>query len=109
MVRDHTAVNRKALALLKQLKVTPEGSDMNRTIEAGANEEYAKLSALHGPEFNKAYAENEIAYHQQVNSALENTLIPATQNLELESLLESGLKIFQGHEQMAEQLVASLH
>lgn len=109
MIRDHTAVNRKALALLNKLHVKPEGSDMNRTIQAEANEEYTKLSALRGPEFNKAYAENEVAYHQKVNGALANTLIPATQNPDLKSLLESGLKIFQGHEQMAEQLAAGLH
>jgi putative membrane protein len=35
-------------------------------------------------------------------------LIPDTTNAELKSLLRSGLKIFQGHEQHAEHLAASL-
>jgi len=109
MIRDHSAVNRQALALLKKLNVKPEDSDANRSIQAEANDEYTKLSALRGPEFNKAYADNEVAYHQKVNGALANLLIPGAQNPELKSLLESGLKIFQGHEQMAEQLAAGLH
>jgi putative membrane protein len=109
MIHDHSAVNRKALALLKKLQVKPEGSDTNRTIQAEADEEYAKLSALHGPEFNKAYADNEVAYHREVNAALEDLLIPQTQDPALKGLLDSGLKIFQDHEQMAEQLAAGLH
>ena len=109
MIIDHSAVNRQALALLRKLKVKPEDSDTNRGIQAQADNEYTKLSALHGPEFNKAYADNEVAYHQKVNAALADLLIPQTQNPELKSLLESGLKIFQDHEQMAEQLAAGLH
>lgn len=108
MVRDHSAVNRKALALLKRLNVTPEPSAISRSITEQADAEYAKLGALRGPAFNRAYAENEVAYHQEVNSALADKLIPSTQNPQLKGLLETGLKIFQEHERHAEQLAASL-
>jgi putative membrane protein len=57
---------------------------------------------------NKADAQNEVAYHQQVNGALQNTLIPNASNSELKDLLSTGLKIFQGHQQHAEHLVQSL-
>ena len=43
-----------------------------------------------------------------VDNALEQTLIPDAQNAELKSLLQTGLKLFQMHEQHAEQLVADL-
>ena len=49
-----------------------------------------------------------MAYHQEVNKALETTLIPNASNPELKSLLVTGLKIFQGHEQHAEQVAAAL-
>ena len=45
---------------------------------------------------------NEVAYHKTVNGALETTLIPSVSNPELKSLLQTGLKIFQDHEQHAE-------
>ena len=32
MVRDHTAVNKQALALVKKLKVTPEDNDTSRSL-----------------------------------------------------------------------------
>jgi putative membrane protein len=43
-----------------------------------------------------------------VNGALENTLIPSASNGELKSLLQTGLKIFQGHEQHAEMVDSKL-
>jgi putative membrane protein len=39
-----------------------------------------------------------------VNGALESTLIPSASNAELKSLLLTGLKIFQGHQQHAENV-----
>jgi putative membrane protein len=108
MVRDHGAVNQKALALVKKLKVTPEDNDTSRSLVQKADEDRATLSKLHGAEFDKAYANNEVAYHKTVNGALETTLIPDASNPELKDLLSTGLKIFQGHEQHAEHLAETL-
>jgi putative membrane protein len=108
MVRDHKAVNKKALALLKKLKVTPQDNDTSKSLEKQAQGEEASLKKLSGAAFDKAYAENEVAYHKTVNGALENTLIPSAQNPELKELLQTGLKIFQGHEQHAEEVGKSL-
>ena len=60
------------------------------------------------PKQRLAYVANEVAYHETVNDALETTLIPSASNPELKSLLETSLKIFQGHEQHAEQVAAAL-
>ena len=65
-----------------------------------------ELAKLSGAAFDKAYIDNEVAYHKVVNGALENTLIPAASNPELKDLLKTGLKIFQGHEQHAEHVAA---
>ena len=108
MVGDHTAVNDQALALLKKLNVTPEDNDVSKGIVKQSGEEQAKLAKLSGAAFDKAYAANELAYHQMVNEALEKTLIPATSNAELKDLLSTGLKIFQGHQEHAEMLVKML-
>jgi putative membrane protein len=108
MVNDHKAVNDQALALLKKLNVTPEDNDISKGLVKQAEQTQAELSGLSGAAFDKTYAENELAYHKAVNEALEKTLIPASQNAELKSLLETGLKIFQGHQQHAEMLLAKL-
>jgi putative membrane protein len=108
MVTDHTAVNDKALALVKKLKVTPEDNDTSRALTKQAADKAKELSALKGAAFDKAYVANEVAYHQTVNGALEKTLIPSASNAELKDLLSTGLKIFQGHQQHAEHLAAGL-
>ena len=108
MVRDHEAVNKQALALVKKLNVTPEDNDTSRTLSKNAADKLAELGKLSGPAFDRAYVANEVAYHKAVDGALETTLIPNASNAELKSLLQTGLKIFQGHEQHAEHVAASL-
>ena len=108
MVRDHEAVNKQALDLVKKLNVTPEDNDTSRTLTKNAADKRAELDKLKGAAFDKAYAANEVAYHKAVNGALETTLIPNANNAELKSLLQTGLKIFQGHQQHAEHVAAEL-
>ena len=108
MVRDHTAVNDQALALVKKLNVTPQDNPTSQALQAGADKERTKLMALNGAAFDSAYAANEVAYHKTVNSALRTTLIPDSKNGELKSLLQTGLKLFTSHQEHAEHLVAQL-
>jgi putative membrane protein len=108
MVRDHTAVNDKALALVKKLNVKPEDNDTSKALLKQAKDKEASLKKLSGAAFDKAYAENEVAYHKTVNEALEKTLIPSASNSELKDLLSTGLKIFQGHQEHAEHVAQGL-
>ena len=108
MVRDHEAVNKQALDLVKKLNVSPEDNDTSKTLSKNAAAKLDELGKLNGAAFDKAYVANEVAYHKAVNSALETQLIPSASNAELKSLLQTGLKIFQGHQQHAEHVAASL-
>ena len=108
MVRDHEAVNKQALNLVKKLNVTPQDNDTSKTLSKNAADKLAELGKLKGADFDKAYVANEVAYHKAVDSALETTLIPSANNAELKNLLQTGLKIFQGHEQHAEHVAAML-
>ncbi len=108
MERDHTAVNKKALALVKKLKVTPEDNDTSKALSKQAADKRAELGKLSGAAFDKAYIDNEVAYHKTVNAALQDTLIPSASNQELKDLLTTGLKLFQGHQAHAEHVAESL-
>jgi putative membrane protein len=108
MVRDHKPVNEQALALVKKLNVTPEDNDTSKALVKQADTKQAELRKLDGSAFDKAYADNEVAYHKTVNNALQTVLIPDASNPELKDLLTTGLKIFQGHEQHAEHVAQSL-
>jgi putative membrane protein len=108
MMRDHEAVNKQALDLVKKLNVKPEDNDTSKTLSKQAGDKLAELGKLKGAAFDKAYIANEVAYHKTVNGALETQLIPSASNPELKNLLQTGLKIFQGHEQHAEHVEADL-
>ena len=108
MVRDHEAVNNKALALVKKLHVTPEANPTSAGLQKNADAMRAKLSHLSGAQFDRAYIDNEVAYHKSVNGALESTLIPSARNGELKSLLQTGLTLFREHQSHAEQIAKEL-
>src|SRR3546814_12774311 len=79
MARDHAAVNDQALALAKKLGVTPADNPTSQSLAEGAAAEQKKLAALSGAAYDRAYADNEVAFHKAVLAALDGTLIPATQ------------------------------
>ena len=108
MIRDHQAVNAKALALVKKLHVTPEDNATSQGLTKAAAAEHAKLAKLKGAAFDREYANNEVAYHKTVNGVLESTLIPSAKNGELKSLLETGLTLFREHQAHAEQVAKAL-
>lgn len=108
MVRDHRAVNEKALALVKKLGVKPEPNATSAGLSKEAAAELKTLGRLKGVAFDRAYARNEVKYHQTVNSALGDTLIPNARNTELKSLLQTGLTLFKEHKTHAEHLVQQL-
>ncbi len=109
MIRDHGSVNNQAMALARQLGMTPEDNDASRALTQQAEAEYTKLSALRGAAFDREYAANELAYHQTVNGAVTRTLIPSARNPQLKSLLENVAPVFQQHEQHAQKLVDNLN
>ena len=106
MEEDHKAVNDQALALVKKLGVTHEENPTRKALSKAAADKLAELGKLDGAAFDKAYIDNEVAYHKTVDAALKDTLIPAAQNAELKALLQQGLTLFTEHEQHAEMVAA---
>ena len=104
MQEDHKAVNDQALALVTKLGVTPEDNPTSQALSKAAADKLAELDKLDGAAFDKAYIDNEVAYHKAVNGALGTLLIPSAQNAELKALLETGLTLFTEHEKHAEMI-----
>lgn len=108
MVADHGAVNQQAVALAQRLGVTPEESPTSQALAQDAEQNIQALQGLSGSAFDRAYIDHEVALHQQVLDALDQTLIPSAQNPELKDLLQKGRPIFMGHLDMARQIQSSL-
>ena len=105
MIRDHEAVNGQVAELAKRLQVTAKDNAMSQSLLKGAEAQKAKLQALRGAAFDRAYLENELAYHQTVNGVVAEQFIPNIANAEVKRAFETALVIFRGHEQHVEKLV----
>ncbi len=108
MITDHTAVNRQASALVKKLKVKPEQSETSKSLKAGAGENMKKLKGLKGAEFDRAYVDHEVAYHQAVLDAIDKTLIPSAGNAELKDLLTKVRPAIAAHLDHAKQIQSAM-
>ena len=108
MIRDHSAVNAQALALLKKLGANPQDNFLSQNLEQGATALIDEMSRLRGAAFDRRYAENELSYHKAVNDLVENAFIPNIENGEVKSLFEAGLQIFKAHQGHAEHMVKAV-
>lgn len=104
MKKDHNAVIKMAVDLVTKLKVTPKTNDVSKSLLAGAVKEKAVLNAKTGRAFDKAYVDNEVAYHIYAINAVENILIPQSKNAELKALLQKALPIFKTHLEHAKMI-----
>jgi putative membrane protein len=108
MVTDHTGVNKQAVELATKLKVTPEDNPTSQSLKAGGEKNIANLKGLKGAAFDKAYIDNEVAYHQAVLDAVDKTLIPNAKNAELNALLVKVRPAFVAHLEHAKKIQSSL-
>ncbi len=108
MIRDHSAVNDKALALVTRLNVSPQDNYLSQSLNVRADALVEEMSQLSGEAFDRRYAGNELAYHQAVNELVEGTFIPNIENPDVKALFEEAIVIFKAHEKHAERMVQSL-
>ncbi|MBP8823366.1 MAG: DUF4142 domain-containing protein [Flavobacteriales bacterium] len=104
MARDHTGVIKQATELAAKLGVTPEDNAMSKSLKEGEVKTTKMLRSLKGEAFDKAYIDNEVAYHKAVIDAVKNVLIPQTQNAELKNLLVSVAPVLDSHLTHAEMV-----
>jgi putative membrane protein len=97
MVQDHEAVIERATELAQRLNVTPAEHDISRSLQQDAAATRSRLEGLSGAEFDRAYIQHEVQFHQNVLDALDSTLIPSTDNAELRSLLEEAKALIESH------------
>jgi len=97
MAKDHQGVIDQAVALVKKLNVTPKDNAVSKQLNADAEETKRTLTAKTGKEFDKAYIDNEVAYHKAVISTVQDVLIPQSQNAELKDLLQKVLPVLKSH------------
>ena len=104
MIKDHSAVLGQASDLVKKLNVTPKENSLSKKLNSDAEATRKSLSSKSGAAFDKAYIDNEVAYHKAVIDAIKNVLVPDTDNAELKQLLNDVLPAFNTHLEHAQML-----
>lgn len=108
MIRDHSAVNDRALALLRKLKVQAQDNAFSQQQLDRSDAVVDELRQLSGSAFDRRYARNELSYHRAVNELVEKTFIPNIEHPEVKALFQEALVIFKAHEQHAQHMVDGL-
>lgn len=108
MVTDHSAVNKSATDLASKLKLKPEENETSKGLQKSGDEAMLKIKSLKGKDFDKAYVDNEVIYHQTVLDAIDKTLIPSAKNAELKGLLSQVRPNIAAHLDHAKHLQATM-
>lgn len=104
MITDHQAVIDMAVELVTKLKVTPKDNAMSQQLVSDAKETIKMLNSKSSKDFDKAYVDNEVAYHKAVINAVKTVLIPQTQNEELKALFVKISPVLDTHLEHAEMI-----
>ncbi len=108
MVTDHGGLNKQAVALATKLNVTPQQSAADSDLVSKVQSMTSELQGKTGKDFDKMYIDQEVQIHQLVLDDLDKTLIPAAQNAELKSLLQTARAGVDAHLKRAQALQAKV-
>jgi putative membrane protein len=105
---DHIGVRQAAYDLATQCKVTPVLPSSRDEAAVEHSQAMTKLAALSGAAFDKAYLEQDVAFHRAAIDAVRKALLPATSCGVLKAHLNTVLPAFEHHLTETETLAREL-
>jgi putative membrane protein len=108
LVHDHTMVRQQGRDLAKKLGVHPT-PPKDFAMAKDHEQAMRTLRAAKGKEFDRAFLQNEVAFHKAVIDAVTQTLLPAIQNQDLKNLVTRVAPAFQAHMAAAQQKLDALN
>jgi putative membrane protein len=107
LVRDHKMVRQQGRDLAARLGVTPTPPADEASARAHADAMSA-LRSKQGADFDRAFLEHEVKFHQDVIDAVETTLLPSIQNADVKALVVKVAPAFRAHMMGAQKLATQL-
>jgi putative membrane protein len=107
MMRDHHALRVAGQDLAKKLNVTPAMPAGDNSAAAAAAWKDSLNTMARGAEWDKAYINHEVSYHEQVLNTAQ-TALGAAQNAELKALIEKAAPNIQAHLEHAKQIQSKM-
>jgi len=106
MMGEHHALRQQGQELVRKLNVTPQ-PPASFDLPAKQQEAMKDLEGKSGADFDKAYIDHEVEYHQQVLETAQNALGQA-QNQELKDLIQKAAPVIQKHLDRAKEIQTKL-
>jgi len=97
MIKDHMNIISQLAKINKKMKLTPKDNPVSQQLLADAAEARTSLTSKSGVLFDKAYIDNQVTYHQEVISKIEDLLFSQRYDGELNSLLQNLVPMLQVH------------
>lgn len=108
MTTDHTLLNARVNEIASRSGITPEDHPASLDFRDHSAQRRDVLRELAGAPFDSTYIANEIQYHQELLSALDDLLIPHTRNAELREFVTNLKPAVSAHLAHAERVRATL-
>jgi putative membrane protein len=107
MMAEHSAGNERLRALALTLNMDPADSGMRRQLSGDVDDDLDRLWAADRASFDKLYLQNQVDMHAEVQSLLDQTLIPSAQAPALKADLQATRSTVAVHWQEARDLLAA--
>ena len=80
VVDDHKARMKKDDKLMQSLGISPRDNAVSEHIKSVADAQGSRLDALYGPEFDRAYLDDQISYYRTALDTFDKDLLPAARD-----------------------------
>ena len=87
MINEHTEAETKGKKIAQAAKLTPTDNDVSTKLKSSVETTMTTLKAKKGTDFDREYMDAQVHAHQDVLSAIDDTLLPSAQNPDLKSHL----------------------
>lgn len=104
---DHIGVRQAIYGIAEKCGALPVLPSERIAAAVEHDKTLARLLALNGAEFDKAYVEHEVAFHRAAIEAVKTVLLPSATCPELQAHLKSVLPAFEHHLLQTEALAAA--
>ena len=104
LVTDHTAMSSTLSRLLASTEITPREDEVTRLLRDQSAARRDTLRNLAGAEFDSAYVETEVRYHQELLVAIDRVFVPSVRNVRLREYVSAIRPTIANHLALASQV-----
>jgi putative membrane protein len=109
MIKEHSSLNKEAKELIIKLKMATEDNPISKDLKVDIKNNLDQLKNLNGREFDNAYIDREIEFHQKIIDVADSKLAPNVKNVEIKALLTKTRPALAAHLEQAKIIQGSIN